>query len=128
MIQDDVEIGAGCTINKGVSGDTIVGRGTKMDCQVHVGHGVVIGERCLFAAQVGIGGKTKIGNQVVLYGQVGVAQNIEIGDQAVILAKSGVSKSLEGGKTYFGAPAEEVRQKYKELAALRQLPDMMKGR
>ena len=128
LIQDDVEIGAGCTINKGVSGDTIVGRGTKMDCQVHVGHGVVIGERCLFAAQVGIGGKTKIGNQVVLYGQVGVAQNIEIGDQAVILAKSGVSKSLEGGKTYFGAPAEEVRQKYKELAALRQLPDMMKGR
>ncbi len=127
VLEDDVQIGAGCTINKGVSGDTIIGQGSKLDCQIHIGHGVVVGKNCLFAAQVGIGGKTIIGNNVVLYGQVGVAQNVEIGDGAIVLAKSGISKSLEGGKTYFGIPAEEVKVKYKELAALRRLPDMYKS-
>lgn len=128
VIESDVSIGAGCTINKGVSGDTIIGQGSKLDCQVHIGHGVVLGQRCLLAAQVGIGGKTIVGDDVVLYGQVGVAQNIEIGSGAVVLAKSGVSKSLAGGKTYFGIPAGEVTTKYKELAALRQLPDFLKGK
>ena len=126
ILEDHVDIGAGCTISKGVSGDTIIGRGSKLDCQVHIGHGVVVGKNCLFAAQVGIGGKTVIGDQVVLYGQVGVAQAIEIGSGAVVLAKSGVSKSLEGGKTYFGIPADEVREKYRELASLRLLPELMK--
>lgn len=126
VLENRVDIGAGCTIAKGVSGDTIVGEGSKLDCQVHLGHGVVVGKNCLFAAQVGIGGKTIIEDQVVLYGQVGIAQAIHIGKGAVVLAQSGVSKSLEGGKTYFGSPAEEVREKYKELAALRQLPDLIK--
>lgn len=126
IIEDHVHIGPGCTISKGVSGDTIIGEGSKLDSQIHIGHGAVIGRNCLFAAQVGIGGKTIIGDQVVLYGQVGVAQAIEIGTGAIVLAKSGVSKSLEGGKTYFGIPAEEVRGKYRELAALRQLPDFLK--
>lgn len=125
LIHDRVDIGAGCTINKGVSGDTIIGEGSKLDCQIHLGHGVVVGKNCLFAAQVGIGGKTIIEDNVVLYGQVGVAQAITIGKGAVVLATSGVSKSLDGGKTYFGAPAEEIREKYKELAALRQLPDLL---
>jgi UDP-3-O-[3-hydroxymyristoyl] glucosamine N-acyltransferase len=122
VIEDNVEIGAACTINKGVSGDTVIGAGTKFDCQIHIGHGAVIGKNCLFAAQVGIGGKTIIGNDVVLYGQVGIAQRLKIGDKAVILAKSGVSKDLEGGKVYFGYPAKEARTNYRELAALRQLP------
>jgi UDP-3-O-[3-hydroxymyristoyl] glucosamine N-acyltransferase len=126
LLHDRVDIGAGCTINKGVSGDTIIGEGSKLDCQIHIGHGVVVGKNCLFAAQVGIGGKTIIEDNVVLYGQVGIAQNVTIGKGAVILATSGVSKSLEGGKTYFGAPAEEVREKYKELAALRQLPEVLR--
>lgn len=126
VIENRVDIGAGCTIAKGVSGDTVVGEGSKLDCQVHLGHGVVVGKNCLFAAQVGIGGKTIIEDQVVLYGQVGIAQAIHIGKGAVVLAQSGVSKSLEGGKTYFGSPAEEVREKFKELAALRQLPDLIK--
>lgn len=126
IIHDHVDIGAGCTINKGVSGDTVIGEGSKLDCQIHIGHGAVIGRHCLFAAQVGIGGKTVIGDRVVLYGQVGIAQALHIGDGAVVLAKSGVSKSLEGGKTYFGTPADEMRDKYKELAALRQLPDLLK--
>ncbi len=100
--------------------------GSKPDCQIHVGHCPVIGKNCLIAAQVGIGGKTIIEDNVVLYGQVGVIQAVTIGKGAVILAGAGVSKSLEGGKTYFGAPAEEVREKYKELAALRMLPELIK--
>ncbi|MCC6462401.1 MAG: UDP-3-O-(3-hydroxymyristoyl)glucosamine N-acyltransferase [Saprospiraceae bacterium] len=126
LIEDQVDIGAGCTINKGVSGDTVVGYGSKLDCQIHLGHGVVIGKHCLIAAQVGIGGKTILEDHVVLYGQVGVIQAVTIGKGAVVLAGAGVSKSLEGGKTYFGAPAEEFREKYKELAALRQLPELIK--
>ncbi len=127
IIEDHVDIGAGCTINKGVSGDTIIGTGSKLDCQIHIGHGAVIGKNCLFAAQVGIGGKTIIEDNVVLYGQVGVAQAIRIGKGAVVSAKSGVSKSLEGGKSYFGIPADDARDKYRELAALRQLPELIKN-
>ena len=122
IIEDNVGIGAMCTINKGVSSDTIIGEGTKLDCQVHIGHGAIIGKNCLFAAQVGIGGKAIIEDWVTLYGQVGVAQNVKIGSKAVVLAKSGVSKDLEGGKIYFGIPAEDVKSKYRELAALRHLP------
>jgi len=128
VMGNDVEIGANCTINKGVSGDTVIGDGTKFDSLIHIGHGAVIGKRCLFAAQVGIGGKTIIEDDVVIYGQVGIAQNIVIGAGATILAKSGVTKSIEGnGKTYFGIPAGEVREKYKELALIRQLPDILKS-
>jgi len=126
ILEDKVDIGAGSTVNKGVSGDTIIGEGTKLDCQVHIGHGVVIGKHCLLAAQVGIGGKTIVGDNVVMYGQVGIAQNLTIGAGAVILAKSGISKNLAGNKTYFGYPADDVKKKYKELAALRNLPDYMK--
>lgn len=119
IIEDNVDIGAGCTINKGVSGDTIIGAGSKLDCQIHIGHGAVIGKNCLFAGQVGIGGKTVVEDNVVLYGQVGVAQALRIGKGAVVLAKSGVAKSLEGGKTYFGSPAEEMREKFREIAMLK---------
>ncbi len=122
VIEDHVEIGAGCTINKGVSGDTFIGEGTKFDSQIHIGHGAVIGKNCLFAAQVGVGGKTIIGDHCVFYGQAGIAQNLVIADKVTVLAKTGVSKNLEEGKTYFGTPAEEVGTKYKQLAALRHLP------
>jgi UDP-3-O-[3-hydroxymyristoyl] glucosamine N-acyltransferase len=121
IIENDVVVGAGCTVNRGVSGETIIGEGSKLDSQVHVGHGVVIGKHCLIAAQVGIAGKTIIGDGTVIYGQVGIAQNLHIGEGAVILAKSGVSKNLDGGKVYFGYPAAEAREKYKELAALRMM-------
>lgn len=121
IIENHVEIGAGCTINRGVSGETIIGKGTKLDSQVHIGHGAVIGKNCLIAAQVGIAGKTIIGDNCVIYGQVGIAQNLLIGDNTIILAKTGVSKDLEGSKTYFGYPAGEAREKYKELAKLRML-------
>lgn len=127
VLEDHVDIGANCTINKGVSGDTIIGKGSKLDCLIHIGHGAVLGENCLLAGQVGIGGKTIVGDRCVFYGQVGVAQSLKIGDDTVILAKSGVSKDLEGGHVYFGTPAEKAREKYKELAALRQLPDFLKN-
>lgn len=121
IIESHVEIGAGCTINRGVSGETIIGQGTKLDSQVHIGHGAVIGKNCLLAAQVGIAGKTIVGDNCVIYGQAGIAQNLLIGDNSIILAKTGVSKDLDGSKTYFGYPAGEAREKYKELAMLRML-------
>jgi UDP-3-O-[3-hydroxymyristoyl] glucosamine N-acyltransferase len=121
IIEDDVWIGSGTTIAQGVSGDTIIGEGSKIDCQVMIGHGVVIGKNCLIAAQAGIAGKTILGEWCVIYGQVGLAQNLKIGDRTTILAQSGVSKDLEGGKSYFGYPADEARVKYKELVALRNL-------
>jgi UDP-3-O-[3-hydroxymyristoyl] glucosamine N-acyltransferase len=121
ILEANTDIGAGCTINKGVSGDTIIGAGTKLDCQVHIGHGVVVGKNCLLAAQVGIAGKVTIEDDVILYGQVGVAQNVTIGKGAIILAKSGVAKSVEGGKTYFGIPAREAKETLREMATLRLL-------
>ncbi len=125
VIEDDVEIGSCCTINKGVSADTIIGAGTKFDCHIHIGHDVVIGKRCLFAAQTGVGGNTVIGDDVVLYGQVGVIQNLKIGNNVVVLAQSGVNKDVEDGKVLFGSPAAEARTAYKELAAVKQLPDLI---
>ena len=121
IIENDVRIGANCTINSGVSGTTVIGENSKLDCLVHIGHGVVLGKRVLLAGQVGIGGKTIVGDDVVMYGQVGVAQNLVIGAGAIISAKSGVSKNLAGGKAYFGIPAEEIRLKQRQLAALRNL-------
>ena len=104
-----------------MSGDTEIGSGTKFDCQVHIGHGAVVGKHCLFAAQVGVGGKTIIGDYVVLYGQVGIAQNLVIGDRVTVLAKSGISKNVDAGKTLFGYPAVEAKEMYKQLAALRRM-------
>lgn len=124
IIEDDVEIGAGCTIDKGVSGDTIIGRGTKFDNMIHIGHGTVIGRNCLFAAQVGIGGKAHIEDNVILWGQVGVSKDLTIGKGAVVLAKSGVPGSLDGGKTYFGIPVDDARTKMKEVAWIKRIPEI----
>lgn len=126
IIHDKVEIGASCTIDKGVSGDTIIGEGTKIDNQVHVGHDSIIGKNCLFAAQVGIAGVVTIEDDVILWGQVGVQKDLTIGKGAVVLGQSGIPKSLEGGKTYFGSPVQEAREKMRELAFVKQLPDLIK--
>ncbi|RFM35520.1 UDP-3-O-(3-hydroxymyristoyl)glucosamine N-acyltransferase [Chitinophaga silvisoli] len=124
IIEDDVEIGASCTIDKGVSGDTIIGRGTKFDNMIHIGHGTIIGRNCLFAAQVGVGGKAHIEDNVILWGQVGVSKDLVIGKGAVVLAQSGVPGSLEGGKTYFGTPADDARVKMKEVAWIKRIPEI----
>jgi UDP-3-O-[3-hydroxymyristoyl] glucosamine N-acyltransferase len=125
VIHDDVEIGACCTIDKGVSADTIIGKGTKFDNHVHIGHDTVVGEMCLFAADVALAGVVTVGNRVTLWGRVAVISDIHIADNVVVLGGSGVSKDLEAGKTYFGAPAEEARNKWREYAAIRQLPDLL---
>lgn len=127
VIEDHADIGALCTINRGVSGKTIIGEGSKLDCHVHIGHGVELGKNCLIAAQVGIAGKTVVGNNVVIYGQVGITQNLVIEDNVVIYAQSGISKNLEKGKIYFGSPAGEMRTKYREMAALRHLPEFFRN-
>jgi UDP-3-O-[3-hydroxymyristoyl] glucosamine N-acyltransferase len=125
VIHDDVEIGAGCTIDKGVSGDTVIGKGTKIDNMVHIGHDTVVGEMCLFAAQVGIAGVVTIEDNVTLWGQVGVASDLTIGKGAVVMAQSGIGKSLAGGKSYFGSPAGEAREKMREMAMVRQIPGIL---
>ncbi|MFN5423673.1 MAG: UDP-3-O-(3-hydroxymyristoyl)glucosamine N-acyltransferase [bacterium] len=124
IIEDHVEIGACCTIDRGVTHDTIIGRGTKIDNVVHIGHDVVVGKNCLFAAQVGIGGATIIEDGVVLWGQVGVNKTIRIGANAVVMAQSGVTSSLEGGKVYMGYPAEEAGSKRRELVWIRRIPQI----
>ncbi len=124
VLEDGVELGALCTIDRGVTGDTRIGRGSKLDNQVHVGHDTVIGKDCLIASQTGIAGCVVMEDGVTLWGQVGVTSAIRIGKGAVVLAQTGISKSLEGGKTYFGSPVEEARERLKQLAALRQLPEL----
>lgn len=124
IIEDDVEIGACCTIDKGVSGDTIIGRGTKLDNHIHIGHGAVIGKNCLFAAQVGIGGKAIIEDEVILWGQVGVSKDLTIGKGAVVYAQSGVPASIEGSKIYFGSPVEDAKTKMKELNWIKRIPEI----
>ena len=126
VIEDHVEIGSLCTIDKGVTGDTTIREGSKLDNQVHIGHDTVIGKKCLIASQTGIAGCVVIEDEVTLWGQVGVISAATIGKNAVVLAQSGVSKSLAGGKTYFGSPAEEAREKFKQLANVRRIPELIK--
>ena len=126
IIEDEVEVGAGCTIDRGVSHDTIIGKGTKLDNQVHIGHDTVIGKNCLLAAQVGIAGVVTLGNGVILWGQVGVSKTLTIGDNAVILAQSGVPGDLEGGKSYFGSPIELAKDKMRELVWVKRIPELWK--
>ncbi|MEW7291937.1 UDP-3-O-(3-hydroxymyristoyl)glucosamine N-acyltransferase [Aquimarina sp. 2304DJ70-9] len=125
VIEDNVDIGTSCTIDKGVTGDTTIKEGTKIDNQVHIGHDTVIGKKCLIASQVGIAGCVIVEDEVTMWGQVGITSGITIGAKAVISAQSGVSKSLEGNKSYFGTPADNFRKKYKEIAAIRQIPDLI---
>lgn len=126
VIEDNVEIGACCTIDRGVSGDTVIGTGSKLDNQVHVGHGVVIGRGCLIAAQVGIAGKTILEDGVKLWGQVGVAARIRIGAEAQVYAQSGVSRNLEGGEAYFGSPAIPATEWFSDYRAAKRLPREVK--
>tara|TARA_R110000787_G_scaffold108621_6_gene217084 strand:- start:5710 stop:6648 length:939 start_codon:yes stop_codon:yes gene_type:complete len=125
VIENHVDIGALCTIDKGVTASTTIGEGTKIDNQVHIGHDTVIGKRCLIASQVGISGCVVIEDLVTIWGQAGITSGITIGEKAVISAQSGVSKSLEGHKSYFGTPADDFRKKYKELASIRLIPEIM---
>lgn len=124
VIGNWVEIGAGCTIDRGVSDETIIGDGTKLDNMVHIGHDTTLGKNCLIAAQVGIAGATIIEDDVILWGQVGVSKTLTIGKGAVLYAQSGVAATLEGGKNYFGSPAVEAKEKMKELVWTKRIPEL----
>ncbi|RYJ38608.1 UDP-3-O-(3-hydroxymyristoyl) glucosamine N-acyltransferase [Flavobacterium anhuiense] len=125
VIEDNVGIGALCTIDKGVTGDTTIGAGSKLDNQVHVGHDTVIGKKCLIASQTGIAGCVIIEDEVTLWGQVGTTSGITIGAKAVVMGQTGVTKSVEGGKSYFGTPIEESREKLKQLANIKKIPEIL---
>lgn len=125
IIGNDVEIGALTAVDRGVSGDTIIGDGTKMDNFIQIGHDTHIGKHCLIGAHSAIAGVTVIEDYVSIWASVLINKDLVIGKGAVILATSAVDKSLEGGKVYFGVPAMEARLKWKELAAMRSLPEMM---
>jgi len=122
VIENHVEIGAACTIDKGVTGDTTIGWGTKIDNQVQIAHDTIIGKKCLIASQVGIAGCNIIEDEVTIWGQVGIKSGLIIGKGAEIYAQSGVGMNLEPGKAYFGTPAVEARDKFREMALLRSLP------
>ncbi|MFT5078946.1 UDP-3-O-(3-hydroxymyristoyl)glucosamine N-acyltransferase [Patiriisocius sp. Uisw_047] len=125
VIQNNVDIGALCTIDKGVTASTTISEGTKLDNQVHIGHDTLVGRRCLIAAQVAIAGCVIIEDFVTIWGQAAITSGVTIGEKAIISAQSGVSKSLEGHKSYFGSPADEFRKKYKEIASIRLIPDII---
>ena len=124
IIEDDVEIGAGCTIDRGVSHDSIIGKGTKIDNMVHIGHDTVTGKNCLLAGQVGIAGVVTLEDGVTLWGQVGVSKTLTIGANAVIYAQSGVRNDTVGGKVYFGSPIEEAKEKMKEFVWIKRIPQL----
>ncbi len=126
IIKDNVDIGAMCSIDRGVTGDTTIGEGSKLDNQIQVGHDTVIGKKCLIASQTGIAGCCIIEDEVTLWGQVGTTSGITIGKKANVLGQTGVTKSIAGGKSYFGTPIEESREKLKDLAYVKKIPEILK--
>ena len=126
VVEDDVEIGALCSIDKGVTSDTTIGKGTKMDNHCQVGHDSYIGRNCLIGSHAAIAGVTRIEDDVILWGRVCVNKDLVVGEGAVVLATSAVDKSIEPGKAVFGTPAQEVKKQWREQAALRMLPDFFK--
>ena len=126
LIENNVEIGANCTIDRGVTATTCIGSGTKIDNLVHIGHDVSVGKNCLFAAQVGVAGAVTIEDGVTLWGQVGVSKTLTIGKNTVILGQSGVGSTLEGDKVYFGSPVQEASIKQRELVWVKRIPELWK--
>lgn len=123
IIQDDVEIGANSTIDRGALRDTIIGEGTKIDNLVQIGHNVVTGRHCVIVAHTGISGSAELGDFVVLGGQVGVVGHVKIGSGAQIAAKSGVDRSVPEGVTWGGSPPKPLRLWFREISILQRLAE-----
>jgi len=126
VIKDNVDIGALCTIDRGVTADTLIGEGSKLDNQIQVGHDTIIGKKCLIASQVGIAGCVVIEDDVTIWGQVGIASGLTLAKGTVLLAQSGLGFSTQEGKSYFGSPAQLARQRFKDMAYIKQIPELVK--
>jgi len=126
IIREDVEIGSNVCIDRGALGPTVIGKGTKIDNLVQIGHNVNIGEYSLVISQVGIAGSTKIGNNVILAGQAGLAGHLKIGNRVTVAAQSGVMTNLEDGEKVLGSPAQPDRQAKRQFIAMQHLPDLLK--
>jgi len=126
VIEDDVEIGANCSIDRATLGQTVIRKGAKLDNLIQIAHNVEVGENTVIAAQTGISGSTKIGRNNIIGGQVGFVGHIETGENVTVGAQSGVSKSLPANSVYFGYPARPIMQAKREEAALRKLPELLK--
>ncbi|OIQ23901.1 UDP-3-O-(3-hydroxymyristoyl)glucosamine N-acyltransferase [Lacinutrix sp. MedPE-SW] len=126
VIENNVDIGALCTIDKGVTGDTTIGEGSKLDNQIQIGHDTIIGKKCLIASQTGIAGCVVVEDQVTIWGQVGVKSGITISKGTVLYAQSGLGHTTEPDTAYFGSPAVEAREKFKEMAYIKKIPEILK--
>lgn len=126
MIEDNVELGANVTVDRGTLCDTIIREGSKIDNLVQIGHNVILGKNSIVCAQSGIAGSSEIGESTILAGQVGVADHIKVGKNVIVAAKSGVSKNVPNGKTIFGYPATDAHLQRRMIASLRELPKMRK--
>jgi UDP-3-O-[3-hydroxymyristoyl] glucosamine N-acyltransferase len=126
IIEDEVEIGANVTIDRGALGPTVIGKGTKIDNLVQIGHNVQIGKHCILVAQVGVAGSSTLGDYVTLAGQVGVVGHMKIGDRAMVAGQSGVINDIPAGGKWMGSPAQPDRQAKRQLIALHQLPDLLR--
>lgn len=126
VIKNNVDIGATCTIDRGVTADTTIGEGSKLDNQIQIGHDTVLGKNCLIASQTGIAGCVVVEDNVTLWGQVGVKSGITISKGTVIYAQSGLGHTTDENDVLFGSPAGDARQKFKELASIRFIPELLK--
>ncbi|NNE31175.1 MAG: UDP-3-O-(3-hydroxymyristoyl)glucosamine N-acyltransferase [Winogradskyella sp.] len=126
IIKDNVDIGALCTIDRGVTGDTTIGEGSKLDNQIQIGHDTVLGKKCLIASQTGIAGCVVVEDEVTIWGQVGVKSGITIKKGTTLYAQSGLGHTTEEGKTYFGSPAQEARDQFKQMAYINKIPEILK--
>jgi UDP-3-O-[3-hydroxymyristoyl] glucosamine N-acyltransferase len=125
IIKNNVDIGALCTIDRGVTGDTTIGEGSKLDNQIQIGHDTLIGKNCLIASQTGIAGCVVVEDNATIWGQVGVKSGITIAKGTVLYAQSGLGHTTEEGKTYFGTPAQEARTFFKEMAYVKKIPEIL---
>jgi len=126
IIQDDVEIGANSAVDRAALGSTVVGKGTKIDNLVQVGHNVTLGEHCILCGQVGIAGSTKVGSYVTMAGQVGIAGHVAIGSKATLGAQSGVMTDVPEGETWLYSPAQPAREVKRMIIAMQRLPELLR--
>ena len=125
-IEDNVHIGAACTIDRGVTASTIIGKGSKLDNQIQIGHDTIIGKKCLIAAQTGIAGCVLVEDECIIWGQVGIKSDVTIKKHTQIFAQSGINATTESGKTYYGTPAVEARSYFKQMVYNKQIPELLK--